>query len=314
MKTRCPLILVLTLLPLWPAFAQFAPPPPQINVSGSAEVKVAPDEIRLSVGVETRDQNLDVARQQNDERIAHALAFLKGAGVKDKDVQTDFISVVPDYDYNSSHVKPVAYIVRKSIEIRVIAITNFEGIVTGLLTNGVNYVQGIDFRTAQLRKYRGQAREMAIKAAKEKADAMASALGVKRGKVGGIKFEVRQNMYLISNSLQGRRHFCFDANPYAIGRRGLRRNRNVWAAASSNLSHLQLESTVYNINVNDWIGGWGGYQNRWGAQWGGFNGQANNVQNLGYMSGAANADTAAETFSVGEISVSATVNASFLIE
>ena len=253
MITRCPIILVLTLLPLWPAFAQFAPPPPQINVSGSAEVKVAPDEIRLSVGVETRDQNLDVARQQNDERIAHALAFLKGAGVKDRDVQTDFINVVPDYDYNSSRVKPAAYIVRKSIEVRVIAITNFEGIVTGLLTNGVNCVQGIDFRTSQLRKYRDQARDLAIKAAKEKAGAMASALGVKRGKVSSI-------------------------------------------------------------NVNDWSGGWGGYQNRWGAQWGGFNGQANNVQNLGELSGAANADTAAETFSVGEISVSATVNVSFLIE
>jgi uncharacterized protein len=251
MKTRCPLILVLILLPLWPAFAQFAQQPSQINVSGSAEVKVAPDEIRLSVGVETRDQNLDAARQQNDERIARALAFLKDAGVKDKDVQTDFISVVPDYDYNSSRVKPAAYIVRKSIEIRVTAITNFEGIVTGLLTNGVNCVQGIDFRTSQLRKYRDQAREMAIKAAKEKADAMASALGVKRGK-------------------------------------------------------------VYNINVNDWSGGWGGYQNRWGAQWG-INGQFQNaVQNLGDVAGSP--DNAAETFSVGEISVSATVNVSFLIE
>jgi hypothetical protein len=59
---------------------------------------------------------------------------------------------------------------------------------------------------------------------------------------GDIKFEVRQNMLLISNSLRAIRHFCFDANPYAIGRRGLRRNRNVWAAVSSDLSHLQLES------------------------------------------------------------------------
>ena len=58
-----------------------------------------------------------------------------------------------------------------------------------------------------------------------------------------INFEVRQNMFRISNSLQGRRHFCFDANPYAIGRRGLRRNRNVWAVTSSELSHFELEST-----------------------------------------------------------------------
>jgi uncharacterized protein YggE len=252
MKTRFLLSLAVATLPFTSAFPQMMPQPPQINVSGSAEVKVAPDGIRLSVGVETRDENLDMARRQNDERIAGALAFLKGGGVKDKDVQTDFISVEPDYNYNSSHVKPVAYIVRKSIEIRVTAITNFEGLVTGLLTNGVNYVHGIDFRTSQLRKYRDQARELAIKAAKEKADAMASALGVKRGK-------------------------------------------------------------VYNINVNGWSGGWGGYQNRWGVQWAA-NGQVNNVQNLGALSDVANADTAGETFSVGEISVSATVNVSFLIE
>jgi len=246
MKIRF-LLLALAALPFTPAFAQ-------INVSGSAEIKVAPDEIRLSVGVETRDENLDVARRQNDGRVAGALAFLKNNGIKDKDVQTDCLSVEPDYDYNRSHVQPVAYIVRKSIEVRLTAVTNLDGILTGLLTNGVNYVHGIDFRTSQLRKYRDQAREMAIKAAREKADAMAAALDVKRGKVSSI-------------------------------------------------------------TVNDWTGGWGGYQNRWGSQWGGFiSGQVNNVQNLGDLSGAANADNVAETFSVGEISVSATVNVSFLIE
>jgi len=57
-----------------------------------------------------------------------------------------------------------------------------------------------------------------------------------------FNFVVRQNMHLISNSLYEIRHFCFDANHYPTGRRGLRRNRNVWRAASSDLSHWQLES------------------------------------------------------------------------
>ena len=60
-----------------------------------------------------------------------------------------------------------------------------------------------------------------------------------------INFVVRQIMLQISNSLQRERHFCFDANPYPTGRRGLRRNRNVWRAASSDLSHFELESTVH---------------------------------------------------------------------
>jgi uncharacterized protein len=246
MKSQFILAMALVALPLMPAVAE-----PQINVSGSAEVKVVPDEVYLRVGVEARDENLNVARRQNDEQIAGALAFLKAANVKEKDVQTDFISVEPDYDHNQSHVKPMAYIVRKSIEIRLTTVTNLEGTLTGLLTNGVNYVHGIDFRTSQLRKYRDQAREMAIKAAKEKADALTSALGVKRGKV------------------------C-------------------------------------SINVNDWSGGWGGYGNSWGQRWGNNWPAQNAVQNLGDIAG--NADTAGQTFSVGQISVSATVNVSFLIE
>ena len=59
-----------------------------------------------------------------------------------------------------------------------------------------------------------------------------------------IKFEVRQIMHQIGNNLHRERHFCSDANPYAIARRGLRRSRNVCGAASSNLSHFELESTI----------------------------------------------------------------------
>ena len=59
-------------------------------------------------------------------------------------------------------------------------------------------------------------------------------------------FEVRQNMHQSSNSLESRSHFCFDANPYPTGRRGLRRNRNGWRAAASDLSHFKLEFTPFN--------------------------------------------------------------------
>jgi hypothetical protein len=64
-----------------------------------------------------------------------------------------------------------------------------------------------------------------------------------------FNFEVRQIMHQSSNNSPKRRHFCFDANPYPTGRRGLRRNRNVWRAASSDLSHWQLESTLPNKSL-----------------------------------------------------------------
>jgi len=250
MKTKLVLLLVLSLAAIPPAFAQTAQPP-QISLSGWAEVKVAPDEIMLNVAVETRAATLDPARQENDQKIAAVLAFLKQSKIKDKDAQTDYINIQPDYNYNNgsseSHVKPVAYIVRKNIEIRLTDVAAFQDILTGLLTNGVNYVNGIDFRTTQLRKYRDQARAMAIRAAREKAGALVSELGAKLGK-------------------------------------------------------------VTSINAND---GSGYYGNYWGMNRG-FNGFNNVAQNVASVGGAS--DTGEDTFAVGQISVSATVNVSFLIE
>jgi uncharacterized protein YggE len=250
MKTKLLPILALLALPLTPAFAQATPPPPQISVSGSAEVKVAPDEIRLSVGVETRDADLNIAKSQHDERMAGALKFLQTSGVPDKDVQTDFISVSPEYGNDLSRTQPVVYIVRKSIEIKLTTVTNLEPILTGLLNHGVNHVHNIDFRTTQLRQYRDQARAMAIRAAREKADALCHELGVKCGKPTGI-------------------------------------------------------------SANEGGGWWGGSRNYWGGQGGGygFNASQNVVQNAGGPS-----DAAGDTLSVGQISVSATVNVTFLIQ
>ncbi|MEO7297570.1 MAG: SIMPL domain-containing protein [Verrucomicrobiota bacterium] len=183
MKSKFAAVLFLSVCSFSEVFGQLTQPPPQINVSGSAEVKVVPNEIRLSVAVETRSETLEPARLENDEKTASVLKFLKQIGIKEKDVQTDFISIQPDYEYNNRpRIVPSAYIVQKSIQVRLTATTNFQAVLTGLLTNGVNRVNGVDFRTTQLRKFRDQARAMAIRAAKEKAQALVSELGVKLGK------------------------------------------------------------------------------------------------------------------------------------
>ncbi len=250
MMNKIVLILALSLAAMASTFAG-TELPPQINLSGSAEVKVAPDEIMLSVAVETRAPTLDPARLDSDQKIAAVLAFLKQSAIKDKDIQMDYINIQPDYSFNNSsgesHVKPVAYIVRKNIEIRLTDVAGFQNILTGLLTNGVNYVNNIDFRTTQLRKYRDQARAMAIRAAKEKAVALTSELDVKLGK-------------------------------------------------------------VTSISANDS----GGYYASYLGAGRGFNGFNNAMQNVAAGGGAS--DTGDDTFAAGQISVSATVNVSFLIE
>jgi len=239
---------IVLLASLTAALAQYQPPPPQINVSGSAEVRAMPDEIRLGVAVESRFAALNEARLDNDSKISAALAFLKQTGIPDRDMKTGFISVQPDYNLSQSRVTPAAYIIRKSIEIRLTNTVAFQSVVTGLMTNGVNVIENVDFRTSQLRQYRDEARLMAVRAAKEKAKALSDELGVKLGR-------------------------------------------------------------PYNVNATDnssYLGGSSRYNNSIGVN--------NYVQNVSVSSGGGASDNASDTFAVGQISITANVSISFLLE
>ncbi len=57
-----------------------------VNVTGDAEIKVAPDQVVLSLGVEVHAKVLDEARQENDKRVVSIRAAVRRQGVEEKDI------------------------------------------------------------------------------------------------------------------------------------------------------------------------------------------------------------------------------------
>jgi uncharacterized protein YggE len=154
--------------------------PGTISVTGDAQINVVPDKVLITLGVESTEQNLADAKSGNDANIARILTLTQNFKIEAKDVQTDHISIQPRYDNSSLHI--VGYTVRKTIVITLRDISKFDDVLSGAINSGANVVQGVQFLTSDLRKYRDQARDLAIKAAREKADALASALGQKAGR------------------------------------------------------------------------------------------------------------------------------------
>jgi uncharacterized protein YggE len=74
------------------------------------------------------------------------------------------------------------YFVRRSYKVCLKDVKKFESVVDAALKAGVNHIVDIDFKSTELRKHRDAARLEAIKAAKEKAIALAGALDAKIGK------------------------------------------------------------------------------------------------------------------------------------
>jgi uncharacterized protein len=157
------------------AQAQFGPrlEPNSISVNGEAEILVAPDEVILTLGVETFNKILKPAKSLNDELIKKTISVAKGYGIPGEHIQTDYISIEPRYDHGNPALTLYGYFVRKTVVIRVKDISKFENILSDALEAGVTHVHGVEFRTTELRKHRDQARTLALKAAREKAELLA---------------------------------------------------------------------------------------------------------------------------------------------
>jgi len=166
--------------------------PRTISVAGDAMIRVAPDEVRIVMDVMGRDRDLVKAQQSVDETITSMVhAVQQDYGIKRDYIHTDHMALSPTYvDCYSKHYPDcdntrVDYITAtKGLVIRLQNLDLFEPLMTGLVARGNREgitVQIVDvtFLTNQLREHRDNARELAAKAAREKADAVATAMGTK---------------------------------------------------------------------------------------------------------------------------------------
>ena len=157
------------------------PKPRLISVTGIAEINLPPDEVTLTLGIEANDKELAVAKSKHDARSKKVISVARSAGVDSKDISTSLLSMGPDYSEEKIS-RLLGYAVSQSIVITLRDLSKYESLMTKLLDAGVNRVNGVNFRLGDPRKIREEARAKALRAAKEKAVAMAAELGQTIGK------------------------------------------------------------------------------------------------------------------------------------
>jgi uncharacterized protein YggE len=182
------LLLLLTFAPA--AAAQQRPEPPHVTVAGEAEMNIAPDEVRFDVTLQGFNKELRHAKTQVDERLKGLIGLARMHGVAESDTQTDYVKVAPRYKGGDDTRTFLGYGVRKDLVFTLRDVTRAEGLLSELLDFGVWRINSISFHTSQMRKYRDQARALAMTAAQAKAAALAAAVGQKIGKAIVIEEEM----------------------------------------------------------------------------------------------------------------------------
>jgi len=160
--------------------------PKIVKTTGSAELKVTPDQAIIQLGVERQSATAKYAKAQVASTSRKILAALKELNIEDRDVQTAYLYLQPMIDYRKG-LRITNFTAEQSLSITVRDLSRLDSVMDAVIAAGANQIGGIEYQSSDLRRYKDQARDAAAQAAREKAEALAKALGNQIGRAYSIE-------------------------------------------------------------------------------------------------------------------------------
>lgn len=155
-----------------------------VSFSGEGKVTAKPDIAIIDLSIVTEAPTSKAAQDQNSAKSRALTDFLKGRDIDDKDIKTTGYNIYPQYNY-PPYGRPTitGYQVNQTIQIRVRDLAEADTVLDGVVSSGVNQINNFQLAIDDPEKLRDQAREEAIKDAKEKADKLEDQLGIRLGRI-----------------------------------------------------------------------------------------------------------------------------------
>lgn len=75
--------------------------PPLVMVTGEGTVNIVLDKVLIRARVEHSGDSPSEIKSQNDQVVEELLKFLRSEGLASKNIQTDYIKLQKDYNYNT---------------------------------------------------------------------------------------------------------------------------------------------------------------------------------------------------------------------
>jgi hypothetical protein len=151
----------------------------EITVTGTGEVLIPADTAVVSLGVSATDREVLKAQRRANETIAAIREALIKAGVKEEDINTDYINIYASYDYSEGTEQMKGYNANSTLAIRVTDIEAVGEVIDIAFEAGANTLNGINFSASDTTEAEAKAMKKAVENAKDKAEVLAEASGLK---------------------------------------------------------------------------------------------------------------------------------------
>ena len=155
-----------------------------LQVTGQAQLSVPADEVRISFAVETESASAGEATARNAQLMDTVIGALRGTDVRDLHIETFGYALRPEYEV--SRETPGArtisgYRVENNIRVTFSDLDATGDILDRAVEAGANRVTNLEFSASDTREARLRALREAVVSAREQAEAIASAMGVRLG-------------------------------------------------------------------------------------------------------------------------------------
>ena len=165
-----------------------------VNVHGEGMIAVAPDQVRLTVQVNTQAQTASAAMRAASGKMQEILGLLKSMGIEEKHIQTSRVNVSPTYDYSKQIQPPPIVGYNSTNELTILFKTKLMDKVGEFMdkavTAGATNFGALQYEASRQRELEREALSKAAADAKARAEVLAKELGATVGQVFTISESV----------------------------------------------------------------------------------------------------------------------------
>lgn len=187
MMNRTALVLIVSTFLVLPVQGQSATDrePSILTVTGLGEIRIAPDEATVQLGVSRQRETAQEAQGEVNEVAQEILAAVKQLGVEAEHIQTSELRLSPVYNTrgrrpgSNSEPRVVAYRASNMVSVRLENLSLVGSVIDAAMQAGGNQLQGVYFALRNDLSAREQALKKAVQEASQKAKTISEALAVR---------------------------------------------------------------------------------------------------------------------------------------
>jgi hypothetical protein len=166
-----------------------------VTVSAEGKITAKPDVAIVSLSVVSSGTTVKVVTKDGNEKMDAVIGAVKALGVESKDITSSQYNLYPEYSYLSKTPKLTGYKLDQEVTVKVRKLEAVEDVLDAGIKAGSNQVGQLSFEIDDASGIKKEARGIAFAKAREKADEMAAAVGVKLGRVITFTEDAGGQMY-----------------------------------------------------------------------------------------------------------------------